>query len=217
MFAGDVAICMRRKEGTTMATRLNRTLDSTLSHDWWLVLIRGVVAVLFGLLAFIWPGITLVVLVFLFGIFAIVDGILTLSEAFGASRRRQSWIWPAIVGVAGIVAGILAFVWPSLTALALLFIIAAWAVVTGIAEIIAGVRLRHEGSHMWMLVLGGVISVLFGVLVFARPGAGAVAIVWLIGFYAIVIGVERIGLSFRLRELGEHPLTGGTEGMSHAV
>lgn len=200
-----------------MATRLNGTMGSALTRDWWVVLLRGVVAVLFGLAAFIWPGITLVALVFLFGVYAIVDGILSFGEAISAGKRSQSWIWPTVIGVVGIVAGILAFAWPGLTALVLLYIIAAWAVVTGIAEFIAGIGLRHEISNEWLLMLGGVISVLFGVLVFARPGAGALAVVWLIGFFAIVIGVERIGLAFRLRDWQEHPLTRGMPGTPHAA
>jgi|SRR5258708_5532317 uncharacterized membrane protein HdeD (DUF308 family) len=200
-----------------MTTRFNGTLGSALTRDWWLVLLRGIVAILFGLMAFIWPGITLIVLVFLFGIYAIVDGLLSFAEAFSAGKRGQSWIWPVIVGIVGIAAGILAFAWPHLTALVLLYIIAIWAIVTGVAEFIAGIMLRHEISNEWLLMLGGVISVLFGVLVFARPGAGALAIVWLIGFYAIVLGVERIGLAFRLRDWQEHPLPGGMSGMSHAA
>lgn len=200
-----------------MVTRLNGTMGSALTRDWWVVLVRGVVAVLFGLAAFIWPGITLAALVLLFGVFAIVDGMLSFGEAVSAGQRGQSWIWPAIVGVVGIVVGILAFVWPGLTALVLLYLIAAWAVVTGVAEVIAGIGLRHEISNEWLLILGGVISVLFGILVFARPGAGALAVVWLIGFYAIVIGVERIGLAFRLRDWQEHPLTRGLPGTPHAA
>jgi uncharacterized membrane protein HdeD (DUF308 family) len=200
-----------------MATMLNGTMGAALTRDWWVVLMRGIVAVLFGLVAFIWPGITLLALIFLFGIYAIVDGILSFGEAFSAGQRGQSWVWPVIGGVVGIAAGVLAFAWPHITALVLLYIIAAWAIVTGIAEFIAGIALRHEISNEWLLMLAGVISVLFGVLVFARPGAGALAVVWLIGFYAIVIGVERIGLSFRLRDWQKHPLPGGMPGMPHAA
>jgi uncharacterized membrane protein HdeD (DUF308 family) len=187
------------------------------AHDWWVVLLRGIVAVLFGLLAFFLPGITLIVLVLLFGIFAIVDGILSFERAFSASSRDESWIWPAVVGVLGIAAGVAAFVWPGRTALVLLYIIAAWALLTGIVEIIAAIRLRREISDEWLLVLGGVISVLFGLLVFARPGVGAIAVVWLIGFFAIVLGIQRIALAFRLRDWQAHPLSGRAPRMPHAA
>ena len=206
-----------------MAAGFNGAIAKTLAVDWWVFLVRGVVAVLFGILAFVWPGITLLALVLLFGIYAIIDGIMSLTRAFSASKRRQSWIWPVLGGVVSIAAGIVTFVWPHLTALVLLFIIAAWAIVEGISEISAGIALRREISNEWVLIVGGVISVLFGALLFARPGAGALAVVWLIGFYAVVIGVQRIALAFRVRDLQRHltagqmPDTGGMRGMPPAT
>ena len=200
-----------------MASNSGGAMGTLWAHDWWVVLLRGIVAVLFGLLAFFLPGITLIVLVLLFGIFAIVDGILSFERAFSASSRDESWIWPAVVGVLGIAAGVAAFVWPGRTALVLLYIIAAWALLTGIVEIIAAIGLRREISDEWLFVLGGVVSVLFGLLVFARPGAGAIAVVWLIGFYAIVLGIQRIALAFRLRDWQAHPMSGGAPQMPHAA
>ncbi len=200
-----------------MTTRFSGATLTALARDWWVFLVRGIAAVLFGILAFVWPHITLFVLVLLFGVYALVDGILSLVRAFGAGQRGQSWVWPLVGGIVGIAAGIAAFVWPGLTALVLLYIIAAWAVVSGITEIIAGVALRHEISHEWLLILGGVISLLFGLLVFARPGAGALAIVWLIGFYAIVLGVVHIALAFRLRDWQQHEMPGGRAGMPPAA
>jgi len=200
-----------------MTMRFNQATVTALAHDWWIFLVRGIAAALFGFLAFIWPHITLLVLVLLFGIYAVVDGVLSLTRAVGAGQRGQSWVWPLIGGLAGIAAGVAAFVWPGLTALVLLYIIAAWAVVTGICAIIAGVALRQEISNEWLLILGGAISLLFGLLVFIHPGAGALALVWLIGFYAIVLGVAQIALAFRLRDWQQHEMPGGRAGMPPTV
>jgi len=200
-----------------MAMRFNQATAMALARDWWIFLVRGIAAVLFGILAYVWPHITLLVLVLLFGIYAVVDGVLSLARAFGAGQRGQSWVWPLIGGLVGIVAGVAAFVWPGLTALVLLYIIAAWAVVTGICAIVAGVALRHEISNEWLLILGGVISLLFGLLVFVHPGAGALALVWLIGFFAIVLGVAQIALAFRLRDWQQHEMPGGRAGMPPAA
>ncbi len=200
-----------------MASKSGGAMGTLWAHDWWVVLLRGIVAVLFGLLAFFLPSITLIVLVLLFGIFAIVDGILSFERAFSASSRNESWIWPTIVGVLGIAAGVAAFIWPGITALVLLYIIAAWALLTGIVEIVGTIRMRREISDEWLFVLGGVLSVLFGLLVFARPGVGAIAVVWLIGFYAIVLGIQRIAVAFRMRDWQEHPTSGGAPQMPHAA
>lgn len=200
-----------------MASSFNGTVAAALARDWWVILVRGVVAVLFGILALFLPSVTLVVLVLLFGVYAIIDGILSFARAFNAGRRGQSWVWPTVGGVVGIAAGILAFVWPGRTVLILVYIIAAWALVSGIAEIVASISLRREISNEWLLILGGVTSVLFALLVFIRPGAGALAIVWLIGFYAIVLGVERIALAFRVRDWQEHPLNRGMGTMPPAA
>ncbi len=200
-----------------MASKSGGAMGTLWAHDWWVVLLRGIVAVLFGLLAFFLPSITLIVLVLLFGIFAIVDGILSFERAFSASSRNESWIWPTIIGVLGIAAGVAAFIWPGITALVLLYIIAAWALLTGIVEIIGTIRMRREISDEWLFVLGGVLSVLFGLLVFARPGVGAIAVVWLIGFYAIVLGIQRIAVAFRMRDWQEHPTSGGAPQMPHAA
>jgi uncharacterized membrane protein HdeD (DUF308 family) len=200
-----------------MVTGYSETMSQMLGRDWWVLLVRGIAAVLFGLLAFIWPHITLLVLVILFGIYALVDGVLSIGRAIRAARAGQSWVWPTLGGVVSIAAGILAFVWPGLTALILLFIIAAWAVVSGIFDIIAGIVLHDEISNEWLLILGGVLSVAFGVVVFARPGAGALAIVWLIAAYAIVIGVQRIAFAFHVRDWQQHPISGRAHNMPPAT
>jgi uncharacterized membrane protein HdeD (DUF308 family) len=163
---------------------------------WWAFALRGLAAVIFGVLAFIWPEVTLTVLVLFWGAYALVDGVLALIAGIRSTQDR--WIH-MFEGMVGIVAGVLAFVWPGLTALVLLYIIAAWALITGVLEILAAIRLRRVIENEWWLALGGVASVLFGIVLIAAPGAGALAVIWLIAAYAIVFGVLLIALAFRLR------------------
>jgi uncharacterized membrane protein HdeD (DUF308 family) len=172
---------------------------TALARNWWALAIRGVAAIIFGLLTFVWPGVTLAALVFLFGIYAIVDGIFNLVAAFRGGAEEERWWLLALEGLVSIGAGVVAFGWPGLTTLVLLYVIAVWAVITGVLEIVAAVRLRHEIPNEWWLVAGGVLSVIFGVLLMAAPGAGALALVLWIGAYAIVFGALLVGLAFRLR------------------
>jgi uncharacterized membrane protein HdeD (DUF308 family) len=169
----------------------------TLARYWWAVALRGLLAVLFGLAAFLWPGITLVSLVLLFGAYALVDGILAIIAAF----RAREW-WPLLLeGVVGIAAGVVTFLWPGITAIALLYLIAAWAIITGILEIVAAIRLGKVIENEWWLALGGVISVILGVVMVVAPGAGALGLVWAIGAYALLFGATLIALGLRLRGL----------------
>jgi uncharacterized membrane protein HdeD (DUF308 family) len=164
-----------------------------------LLIIRGIVGVVFGLVAFAWPGVTIAALVVIFAMYAIIDGATNLM--LGLSRRPglgRSW-WTAIQGIVGIVAGVLAFVWPGVTALALVIFIGAWAIVTGLFEIAAAIKLRKEIRGEWMLALSGLLSLVFGVLVFAFPGAGAVGIAWVLAAYAMAGGIILIALGVRLR------------------
>jgi uncharacterized membrane protein HdeD (DUF308 family) len=179
-----------------------------LSRYWWLLALRGALAVVFGVLALIWPGITVAALVFLYGAYAIVDGAFSLGAGIMNTRETggQRW-WLIFQGVLGIVAGIVAFVWPAITALVLLILIGVWAVFTGVMQIVAAVQLRREIDNEWLLGLGGALSVLFGLIVLFRPGSGALAVVWLIAVYAIAFGVALIGLSFRVRGLSARPRT----------
>jgi uncharacterized membrane protein HdeD (DUF308 family) len=172
-----------------------------LAENWWLLLLRGIAAIAFGLLAFLWPGLTLLTLVFLWGIYAIADGILALWAAIASKGGEIAprW-WLAVVGIAGILAGALAFVWPGMTALVLLMFIASWAIVIGVLQIWGAIRLRKEIEGEWLLALSGVLSVAFGVIMFAQPGAGALAVVWLIGWFAILAGCVYIGLAFQLKK-----------------
>ena len=165
------------------------------------LLIRGVTGVAIGILALLWPGITIAVLVGVFGAYAIVDGITNLF--LGLSRNSvsgRSWA-TALQGALGIVAGVLTFVWPAITALVLVAFIGAWAIVTGVLEIAAAIRLRKAITGEWLLAFSGVLSVLFGILIFAFPGAGAVSIAWILGAYTAASGMVLIALAIRLRTL----------------
>jgi uncharacterized membrane protein HdeD (DUF308 family) len=182
------------------APQPTRPLLHALAKNWWLLLLRGIAAIIFGVLAFIWPGLTLLVLVILYGAYALVDGVLSLAAAvMGRGGPVPTW-WLVVVGLLGIAAGILTFVWPGITALVLILFIGAWALVTGIFEIIGAIRLRKEIDDEWMLILSGVLSVLFGLGVMILPGAGALALIWVIAIYAIIFGVLMIALALRLRK-----------------
>src|ERR1700730_2455562 len=168
----------------------------TLAANWWALALRGLVSVLFGLLTFFLPGITLAILVLLFGAYALVDGVFNFIAFF----QVRSHHWALLVeGFIGIIAGLVTFAWPAITALVLLYVIAFWAIFTGMFEIIAGIRLRKVIANEWLLLGMGVLSFLFGWFILFAPGAGAVAIVLWIGAYALVSGVFLLALAFRLR------------------
>ncbi len=172
------------------------------SRNWWLVALRGVVAILFGILAFVWPGITITVLVLLFGAYALIDGLFAVFVALTNNAGEQRW-WVLLEGLVGIAVAVLTFLWPAAMAISLLFLIAAWAILTGVLEILAAIELRREISDEWLLILSGIASVIFGVLVILFPGAGALSVIWLIAAYAVVFGVLLVALSLRLRSLGK--------------
>jgi uncharacterized membrane protein HdeD (DUF308 family) len=172
-----------------------------LSRNWWAVLLRGICAVIFGLAAFAWPGITLAVLILFFGAYVLVDGIFEVASSFGR-RKEGKFPWSMfIVGLISIVVGVVTFVWPGLTALALLYLIAAWAIVRGIFEVVTAIELRKQIEGEWFLIFAGIASVLFGVLMIFWPGAGVLALLWLVGTFAIIFGVLLIILAFKLRGL----------------
>src|SRR5439155_14286490 len=170
-----------------------------LARNWWVVALRGVAAILFGILAFIWPGLTVAALVLLFGAYALVDGVFAIVGAFQHRHEHDRWWVLLLEGIAGIIAGVLTFIYPGVTALVLLYFIAAWAIVTGIIEIVAAIRLRKEIHGEFWLALSGIFSLLFGVLIVLFPGAGALTVVWLIAAYAILFGITMLALAFRLR------------------
>jgi len=172
-----------------------------LSRNWWTFAVRGVAAVIFGILALAMPGIALVVLVFLFGAYAFVDGVFALIGAVREAEAHNRWAHLLFVGIFGILVGAITFFFWQITAFALLYLVAAWAVVTGILELVGAFELRrHLPGDLWW-VLAGLASIAFGVLLILRPLSGALAVVWIIGIYAIVFGGFLIGLAFRLRGL----------------
>jgi len=179
------------------------TMLEHLGRNWGWIVLRGVAAVLFGILAFALPGITLAALVIVWGAYALADGILALIAAYRVRDQGKPFWSLVIVGLLGIAAGIVTFIWPGMTALLLLMFIAAWAVVMGIFQIIAAIRLRKEIQNEWLLGLSGVLSVLFGIIMFVQPGAGALAVIWVIGAYAIVFGALLIWLGLRLKKRSE--------------
>ena len=179
-----------------MAT--TQSIGGNLRHivagHWWILLVRGLAAMLFGVLAFVWPGLTLASLVLLYGAYCLVDGIIELTGGFGGG------FWQALIlGVVSIFAGIATFVYPGLTAMVLLFLIAAWAVVRGIFEIIVAIEYRKVIEGEWMLIGAGLLSIAFVVFLFLYPGAGALSVVWLLGIYAFVFGALLTALSFRVK------------------
>jgi uncharacterized membrane protein HdeD (DUF308 family) len=170
-----------------------------LGRNWGWIALRGAAAVIFGVLAFVWPGATIVVLVLFWGAYALVEGIFALIAAFRVrDRGRPMWTF-VVIGILGIAAGVVTFLWPGITALALLTLIAVWAFFMGIFQIVAAVRLRKEIAHEWLLGLSGVLSVAFGVAMLARPVEGMVAIVWVLAAYSVVFGVLLLMLAFRLK------------------
>ena len=170
-----------------------------LARYWWLILLRGIAAIVFGSLAFIWPGLTLVTLILFWGAFMLVDGVLALAHAIMGGNVGSRW-WLALIGVAGIVAGALTFIWPGITALVLLVFIATWAIMSGVFEIVGAIRLRKEIDNEWTLILGGIVSVLFGLIILVAPGAGALGLIWAIGGWAIVFGVLMVLAAFKLKK-----------------
>jgi uncharacterized membrane protein HdeD (DUF308 family) len=172
---------------------------AALARNWWIIALRGAAAIIFGILTFVTPGVTLAVLVLFFGAYALSDGILNLVAVFRRREGQTPW-WALLAeGIVSIAAGVVTFLFPGLTALALVYLIAAWAVITGAFEIAAAIRLRKEVKGEIWLALSGVASLVFGVLVMLAPGAGALAMVLWIGAYAIVFGSILLGLAFRLR------------------
>ncbi len=173
------------------------SLVAELSGNWWSLFLRGLAALLFGVVALFLPVTTLLVMILAFGAYALVDGVLAVAAGVrGVAGPR--WL-PILEGIAGVLAGVFAFILPNFTAVALLYVIAAWAILTGILEILLAIWLRREIRGEWAMVLGGVFSVILGVILAILPGAGLLSLVWLIGAYAIVFGISLIVLAFRVR------------------
>ena len=174
-------------------------MSMVLVRNWWALALRGLIAIVFGLLAIFSPGTTLAALVLLFGAYALVDGIFAIIAGVRATERHERW-WPfALEGIVDFIAAAISFFMPLATALALLYLVSALAVITGVLRIIAAVRLRKQIHGEWLLILNGILSVVFGVLLVLWPAIGLLTLVWLIGVWALVIGAFLVGLGFRLR------------------
>jgi uncharacterized membrane protein HdeD (DUF308 family) len=179
------------------------TIAEMLTRNWWLLALRGLAAILFGILAFLWPGITLLVLVYLFSAYALVNGILAFVTAYRSPSGAQRVGLHILEGLLSIVAGVVAFLMPAITALAFLVVIATWAIINGILEIVAAIQLRKVIANEWLLILAGIASTLFGVLLLVRPGAGTLALIWWIGSFALIFGALTIAFAFRIKSWGQ--------------
>jgi uncharacterized membrane protein HdeD (DUF308 family) len=178
------------------------TLLRALGRVWWLVLLRGLAAIVFGVLAYAWPQLTLITLVLFWGAYALIDGVAALWVGWKA-RDGAKPLWPIVlVGVLGIAAGVVTFVMPGVTAVALLMLIAAWAIVTGVFQIVAAIRLRKEIANEWLLIACGALSVGFGAALIVNPRAGAMALIWVIAAFSVAFGVLLVFLALKLRKHG---------------
>jgi len=180
-------------------------MQALLCRSWKYLAVRGTAAALFGLAAMTWPGLTLGLLILLFGSFVLIDGVLTLVSAFQHKDLDPRWWVIALEGLAGVVIGSITLAWPAITGLVVLFLIAWWALITGVFEIMTAIRLRRELSSEWLYLLSGVFSVLFGLILLARPGAGALAVAWIIGFFSLLAGILYLSLAWKLRALARQP------------
>jgi uncharacterized membrane protein HdeD (DUF308 family) len=179
-------------------------MEFTLARNWWAVALRGVLAILFGVVAFLWPGLLWLAVVYTFAAYALLDGLIAITAALSGHGPAGRWWALLLEGLVGIVAGILTLIWPGITELALLYVIAGWSLATGVFEIIAALRLRRYIEGEWALALSGVLSIILGLALALVPLAGLVVVAWWIGAYAVAFGVLLLALSFRLRRLARH-------------
>lgn len=170
-----------------------------LTRNWWLVVVRGVLAILFGIAAFLMPGLAWLSLIVLFGTYAILDGVFAMMSGLVSSRYSPRWWVFLLEGLVSVAAGVIALIRPDLASVVLILLIAGWAVVTGILEIMAAIRLRREITNEWMLVFGGFVSIALGVLLFFQPATGTLVVTWMIGAYALIFGITLVALGLRLR------------------
>src|SRR5206468_6917637 len=173
----------------------------TLKRHWWVPVIRGIFAIVFGIIAFVYPGLTIATLVLFFGAWVLIDGIFRIVGAIGHRASDPDWGWQLVIGILGIVVGLLTFHAPQITALALVIYIAAWALMIGASEIAIAVKMRREIKGEWFLILMGLASIVFAVLLLWNPIAGAAALIWLIAWYAVVLGILGMFFGLRLRSL----------------
>ena len=179
----------------------------TLKRHWWVPVIRGIAAIVFGVIAFTHPVMAIATLVLFFGAWVLIDGIFRIVAAIRHRGSDPDWAWQLVIGIIGIIVGLLTFHAPQVTALALVIYIAAWALMIGASEIVMAVKLRHEIKGEWLLILMGLASIVFAVLLLWNPVAGAAAVIWLIAWYAVVLGILAIFFGFRLRTLRALPVS----------
>lgn len=179
------------------------TYMTFLERNWWLLALRGVAAILFGVIAFALPGMTLAILVLMFGAYVLADGVIAIIDSIRYRDQLKNWWLWLLEGVLGVVFGVLTLFMPGVTAYILLMFIAAWAIIGGVLRIGAAIHLRKEIEGEWLLALGGVVSIVFGVLLVVMPGAGILSLMWLIGIWAVLFGVVFIFLALRLRKAGQ--------------
>jgi uncharacterized membrane protein HdeD (DUF308 family) len=178
---------------------MDTNVKSVARAMWWLVLLRGILMVLFGIIALAWPGIALLSLVWIFGSYAVLDGITAIGIGV-RTRGEPHWVWTIVQGVVSVLAGVVALIWPGVTALALLFVVAFWAIMLGIGEIGGAMASRRRGSTAWGWTLAaGILNVVFGVVLLIWPASGILTLVWLVGIFTLVGGVALIVLAFRVR------------------
>ena len=179
---------------------LENVAVQAVKRNWWLLALRGVLAIIFGLIALLAPGIALFAFIIVFGVYAIIDGIAAVVIAIQERGSLSRWGWVLFEGIISILAGIVAFVYPGITALALLFVVAIYAILTGIMEIVAAFVIRGFAAREWALGIAGVLSIIFGILLFVvRPGAGILTLLWLVGIYAIIFGILFIVRASQMR------------------
>src|SRR5450432_984594 len=166
-------------------------------RNWWLLAVRGLLSIILGLIVLFLPGIALLALVYVFAAYMLIDGIMAVVTSIRERGMLNRWGWILFEGVLGIVAGLIAFFYPGITALILLYLVAAWAIITGIMEIVTAFIIRDMVSWEWLLALAGVVSVLFGIILFIHPGAGLLSILWLVGVYSIIFGITFIVRAFQ--------------------
>jgi uncharacterized membrane protein HdeD (DUF308 family) len=172
----------------------------SLTSRWWTFLVRGIAAIIFAILAFVWPGMTLLALTIVFGAYAFVDGIFALAAALSGWGGSRWWAL-LLEAIAGLVVAFIVWTEPTLSTVGLVYAVAIWAIITGVMEIVAGLQLREVIANEWIYVLAGIVSIAFGILVLRNPGPGIIGVAWTIGFYAIIFGLLQLGISYRLHHL----------------
>jgi uncharacterized membrane protein HdeD (DUF308 family) len=185
----------------TDITALRNDLAGSLAKNWWLILLRGLLAIAFGIMLFTRPGISVAILITFFGAYSLVDGIFSVFSAIFQRKQRENWVLMLVSGLCGIAIGLITFYSPGITAIVLLFYIAIWSIITGVSQIIMAVKLRDEIKGEFWLGLAGAVSVLFGIYLIYNPGAGIMSVLWVLAAYAVLFGLLLIALSLRVKGL----------------